>query len=794
MTDQLYESKEAFLKELSQNYSDIKVINSGGGGIIYSAYHRRLGKKVILKKIRASSVDLVGKERELIVLTSLSHTYLPKIYDFWSFGDEVYTVMELIEGSSLKELIDAGEKFSEAEVIRMTRQLAEVVTYLHNSELHLIHSDIKPANIMLTCKNKDKPRERDICLIDFNISVLQESGFDETIGYTNGYAPVEQLIRYYEGRLSEKKRSEGQTAKKITKDEKLSIPDATMLGDDVAPTHDATTLGDPSSEATSLGGEMTTLKASKDNERTVLGDSEATILEPEGFGGEGTMLSSMPEEKTMLGAVAEEKTVLGDETETRAVASKKAQSKPAPKKAPIRPVTAGDARDMAKKYGRKVKLGEYTDIYSICATMYSVLTGKAPQPCTSELTPIEKLCPDINDAFAHILTKGLKQDPKKRYQTSEAFKNALGQIAVSTKAFKRMRRTQDMLILLLTVGIGIGAFMTWRGGLMKLDDHASEAISLGYEYYNSGKYDEAIELIGDKLFELPIDPADARMADAYYLIGCCYLESGELGRAVENYRLSLIYDSTRTSAIRDYGIALARCGMLDDASETLDQAKARGASNDDLLLLEGEIAYALGSHDEAEKSLSECISSSEDQSLLVRAALRLDTLYGELDRGYDERLESLDSTAKRLSERSIGYVQLCERQAQLCMEAADSDESYIFKAIELFESIAATDFSTLTEQLDLAICYQRVGEYDKATERLTKAAELYPNYLVYKRLAFLEIDRQASKAAELRDYASFGEYYETAMKLYKEAASEEDMEMEFLERTYAEVVKKGWTT
>ena len=45
-----YRDKEDFLKKLSENYDDIVEINSGGGGIIYSAVHRRLKQKVILKK------------------------------------------------------------------------------------------------------------------------------------------------------------------------------------------------------------------------------------------------------------------------------------------------------------------------------------------------------------------------------------------------------------------------------------------------------------------------------------------------------------------------------------------------------------------------------------------------------------------------------------------------------------------------------------------------------------------------------------------------------------------------
>ena len=100
-----YQNKEEFLRKLSENYQDIREINSGGGGIIYAAVHRRLGKKVVLKKIREDKLAQIGGEREKKILLGLKNSYLPQIFDFWSYEDEVYTVMEYIEGRSFLELL-----------------------------------------------------------------------------------------------------------------------------------------------------------------------------------------------------------------------------------------------------------------------------------------------------------------------------------------------------------------------------------------------------------------------------------------------------------------------------------------------------------------------------------------------------------------------------------------------------------------------------------------------------------------------------------------------------------------
>lgn len=61
----------------------------------------------------------------------------------------------------------------------MGMQLCSALDYLHNQKPPIIHSDIKPANIMLTPQGN-------ICLIDFNISFFLDG--TAIVGYTHGYS------------------------------------------------------------------------------------------------------------------------------------------------------------------------------------------------------------------------------------------------------------------------------------------------------------------------------------------------------------------------------------------------------------------------------------------------------------------------------------------------------------------------------------------------------------------------------------------------------------------------------
>lgn len=171
---------------LDHSYQIIGEIGSGGGGIVYKAYHIRLQKYIVVKKIRDNFVGCLDSRGEVDILKRLHHMYLPQVYDFIQRGPEVYTVMDFVDGKDLEYYIRHSRPFSESQLWQWMYQLSEVLQYLHDNRI--IHSDIKPQNIMIT------PEEK-ICLIDFNISLDGEQ--DRILGLSYQYAAPEQLQKAY---------------------------------------------------------------------------------------------------------------------------------------------------------------------------------------------------------------------------------------------------------------------------------------------------------------------------------------------------------------------------------------------------------------------------------------------------------------------------------------------------------------------------------------------------------------------------------------------------------------------
>ncbi len=173
-------------EQLPDVYEVKSEIGSGGGGTVFLAWHKNLRKDVVIKKIHDYISDEEIQRVEVDILKNLHHPYLPQVFDYFTIDGVGYTVMDFVQGESLKQMTDKGKVFSEKEVLKIGNQLTEALEYLHTRIPPIIHGDIKPENIIYT-------PEGNICLIDFNISGISKDGKARTFGCTPGYSAPEQV-------------------------------------------------------------------------------------------------------------------------------------------------------------------------------------------------------------------------------------------------------------------------------------------------------------------------------------------------------------------------------------------------------------------------------------------------------------------------------------------------------------------------------------------------------------------------------------------------------------------------
>ena len=151
-------------------------IGQGGLGAVYRGYDTRMSREVAIKRISVTNDDPALQEestRQLIkeagALASLQHPHIVTVYDVGSDEDGPYVVMELISGKTLDELIErAPLTWPDFRELAVQTQEALIAA----QELGLIHSDIKPSNLMLTWLPSGKFQMK---IVDFGLATLTQS-------------------------------------------------------------------------------------------------------------------------------------------------------------------------------------------------------------------------------------------------------------------------------------------------------------------------------------------------------------------------------------------------------------------------------------------------------------------------------------------------------------------------------------------------------------------------------------------------------------------------------------------
>lgn len=176
-------------------YKILDTLGQGAMGIVYKALDPDIDRKVAIKTIRFDMVpDESGKSelmkrfmREAQAVGKLEHPNIVTIYDVGKEKNLTYIVMQLIDGKSLKEIIESGEKFSITKIIQIMKLLCESLGYAHQQGV--VHRDVKPANILIDKKDE-------IHIVDFGVAHLEMSTMTTlgTVVGTPSYMAPEQVM------------------------------------------------------------------------------------------------------------------------------------------------------------------------------------------------------------------------------------------------------------------------------------------------------------------------------------------------------------------------------------------------------------------------------------------------------------------------------------------------------------------------------------------------------------------------------------------------------------------------
>ena len=489
---------------------------------------------------------------------------------------------------------------------------------------------------------------------------------------------------------------------------------------------------------------------------------------------------------------------------------------------------------MAGITGRGVD--ERSDIYSLGATLYHLLTGINPSVDFGAIKPISELNIKIGEGFQMIIEKMMELDPDRRYQNGKELLYALEHVYELDSDYKRFRRNRRLykgcaaaLLIAGAAMMGTGWFMMGRerltaynraveaaglsieaGDFDRAEQEIHEALELHsdrievYErevlrLYSMGDYEAAItygrDVINNPLYEIQTGSDEVVLGDIYYLLGNAYFELTDYMNASACFQEAVSRNRENGLYFRDYAITLAKTGNTEQAEKELETAISLGLGQDSIYMAQGEISFARGEYPEAEESLQKAISYAESDSLRKRAVLLCDSVYQELGADYlDREIAMLEQEESRYGD-STSSNSLTERLADAYVRKAEADENqrdvYFHMALEKFVGLYESGYVTRQLMENIAIIYEQLDEFDQAESVLIQMTERYPDsYVPYKRLAYLEADRQQVKENADREYQTMKEYYDMAKELYGD--QDGDQEMQMLDAMMQELRDGGW--
>ncbi|MFI9584051.1 serine/threonine-protein kinase [Streptomyces sp. NPDC052236] len=162
------------------------IIGQGGMGQVWTAYDNRLDRRVAVKLLRpdrmaaATGADEMRRRfvRECRVTAQVSHPGLVTVHDAGSDEDDLFLVMQYVEGADLADHLAEHEPYPWQWAVCVAAQLCAVLAAVH--AVPIVHRDLKPRNVMI------KP-DGTVTVLDLGVASVIDS---DTTRLTHTGSPI----------------------------------------------------------------------------------------------------------------------------------------------------------------------------------------------------------------------------------------------------------------------------------------------------------------------------------------------------------------------------------------------------------------------------------------------------------------------------------------------------------------------------------------------------------------------------------------------------------------------------
>jgi serine/threonine protein kinase len=138
-------------------YKVQRIIGRGACGTVYQAYQERLERMVAVKVLASMGPDSTFRERffrEARSAARLNHPSIVTVFDCHGTEGVHYIVMELMEGTTLRDRVASEGPLAEVDALSVVASLAAALDHAHARSI--LHRDVKPENVFLSADGQVK--------------------------------------------------------------------------------------------------------------------------------------------------------------------------------------------------------------------------------------------------------------------------------------------------------------------------------------------------------------------------------------------------------------------------------------------------------------------------------------------------------------------------------------------------------------------------------------------------------------------------------------------------------------